>query len=157
MPVTDPARPQEIQRRIRACRDRLLAGRGPGASPAETAPFMRDRQWLGGVPAAAARQQEADQAALAGDDPPAVEDVLIRQRAQLSASLAVLTERLRTLRSRAVIGLRAGLIATAAGAAAVMTVQAALRRAVRHRPRSPHAPVLGSSRRTCGNVNAGQR
>lgn len=128
MTATDPASPEEIQQRIRTYRNRLLAGRGPGASPAETAPFMRDRQRIGGVPAAVARQQEADQAALAGDDPPAVEDVLIRQRAQLSATLTILTARLHTLRTRAVIGLRVSLIAAAAGAAAALAAQAALRR-----------------------------
>ena len=48
-PAAGPADPEEIQRRIRRYRERLLDGRGPGASPQETAPQMRDRRWLGGV------------------------------------------------------------------------------------------------------------
>lgn len=132
----DRADPEEIQRRIRRYREHLLAGRGPGASPEETAPQMRDRQWLGGVPAAVARQHEADQATLAGGDPPAVEDVIIRQRAELSITLAALREHLHSLRTRAVTGLRRSLIAAAAGAAAALAAQARLRRLNRHTPRS---------------------
>jgi hypothetical protein len=147
MPETDPASPAEIQQRIRAYRDRVLTGRGPGASPAETAPFMRDRQWLGGIPAAAARQQEADQAALAGDDASAVEHVVIRQQTQLSATLNLLTGRLHTIGSRTVIGLRAALIAASVGATAALATQAALRRPVRNPPHSPDPSARHSDRR----------
>jgi len=125
--------PEEIQRRIRQHRERLLAGRGPGASPEETALQMRDRQWLGGVPAAVARQREADQATLASGDPPAVEDVIIRQRAELPAPLTALTGRRHTLRTGAATSLRRSLIATAVGAAATLAAQTTLRRMRRSR------------------------
>lgn len=138
--------PEEIQRRIRQYRERLLAGRGPGASPEETAPQMRDRQWLGGVPAAVARQREADRAALAGGDPPAVEDVIIRQRAELSATLTALTERLHTLYTGAVTSLRRSLIAATVGAAATLAAQAKFRRLNRHAPRSREPAVRGVGR-----------
>ena len=145
MPPAQPASPEDVQRRIRRYRERLLTGRGPGASPQETAPYMRDRQRLGGIPAAVARQQEADRAALAAADPSAVEDVLIRQRAQLAVTLTTVTGRLRTLRARAVLGLRAGLIATAAVAAAALAGQATLRGLTRYTPRSLRPPA-GSNR-----------
>ncbi len=136
--------PEEIQRRIRQYRERLLAGRGPGASPEETAPQMRDRQWLGGVPAAVARQQAADQSTLAGGAPPAVEDVVIRQRAELSASLTALTERLYTLRAGTVAGLRRSLAAAAVGAAVTLTAQAKIRRMSRRAPRSRQPAARGA-------------
>lgn len=136
--------PEEIQRRIRQYRERLLAGRGPGASPEETAPQMRDRQWLGGVPAAVARQQAADQATLAGGDPPAVEDVVIRQRVKLSASLTALTERLYTLRTGTVASLRRSLAAAAVGAAVTLTAQVKIRRMSRRTPRSRQPAARGA-------------
>ncbi len=136
--------PEEIQRRIRQYRERLLAGRGPGASPGETALQMRDRRWLGGVPAAVARQHEADQAALAGGDPAAVEDVIIRQRAELSATLTALTKRLHKLRTSAVTSLRGSLISAAVGAAATLVGQAKLRRLNTHAPRSRQSAVRGA-------------
>lgn len=114
MTAEDPASPEEIQRRIRQHRDRLLAGRGPGARPGETAPHMRDRQWLGGVPAAVARQHEADQAALAAHDLSAMADAHNRHRAELAASISALTARLHPLPGRA-----AGRLRPAAAAAAV--------------------------------------
>lgn len=139
--------PDEIQRRIRQHRERLLAGRGPGASPDETALQMRDRQWLGGVPAAAARQQEADQSALAAGDRPAVEDVIIRQRAQLSATLTALTGHLGTLRAEAVSSLRRSLIAAAVGAAATLAAQAKLQRMSGQAPRARQPEVRVRVRR----------
>ncbi len=144
-PAADPADPEEIQRRIQQYRERLLDGRGPGASPEETAPQMRNRQWLGGVPAATARQHEADQATLADGDPPAVEDVIIRQRAELSATLTVLTARLHALRTRAATSLRRSLIAAAVGAATALAAQAKLRRLNRQTPRSSQLTARGAS------------
>ncbi|HEX9040509.1 MAG TPA: hypothetical protein VF838_05705 [Trebonia sp.] len=137
--------PEEIQRRIRQHRERLLAGRGPGASPEETALQMRDRQSLGGVPAAVARQQEADQATLAGSDPPGVEDVIIRHRAELSATLTALTGRLYAVRAGTVTSVRRSLVAAAVGAAAALAAQAKLRRMSRHARRHtrPTPPAAG--------------
>lgn len=127
MQAAHPSDPGEIQRRIREHHERVLAGRGPGASPEETALWMRDRQSLGGVRVAVARQREADQAALAGGNASGVADVKIRQRAELSAALIALTERIYALRSDSVASLRRTLIAAAAGAAAALAAQAKLR------------------------------
>lgn len=60
---TDDA--ESVQRRIRQFRDRLLAGRGPGASPRETARFMRDRPTLGAQSSPTAREDVAAEAAIA--------------------------------------------------------------------------------------------
>lgn len=133
--VSHAASPQDIRQRVREQRDRLLGGRGPGASPGETAPHMRDRQWLGGVPAAVARQREADQAALAAEDPSAVADVLIRHRAELTVAVSALATRLRTLRTRTINGVRAAVIVAAAGTTAALVAQIVRRSLLRQAKR----------------------
>lgn len=139
MPGVDSVGPEEIQRRTRYYRERLLAGRGPGADPQETAPYMRDRQWLGGVPASVARQQEADQAALASENLPAVQDLIIRQRSASVAALAAVSARLAAVRAQAIAALRAALIGAVAAVAVGLAARAALHRLNRSRSFPPRA------------------
>lgn len=56
---TDRAHPSGPQQRIAALRANVLAGRGPGATPAELAAHQHQRTSYGGVPVTAAREQLA--------------------------------------------------------------------------------------------------
>jgi hypothetical protein len=72
---------EAVQREVRRCREELLGGRGPGASPAELAAHQRDRPLLGALPAAAERELAAVQTAAArGVDPAQLAAALERVR-----------------------------------------------------------------------------
>ena len=83
--------PDAIQERIQRHRQRLLAGRGPGASPQRIAAAQRDRPTLGALPAPAARQRVADQTAIARDDPDALGHLAVRDTQHLARTLADLS------------------------------------------------------------------
>ncbi len=76
-----------IQRRIRHAREQVLGGRGPGASPVETARWMRERPSLGGQPPAVSREHAAEQAKLARGDPADLVQLAIRRDARLAVTL----------------------------------------------------------------------
>lgn len=123
--------PGDIQHRIRQARAGLLGGRGPGATADEVSRWQRDRPMLGGQPAAAARQEVADQNILARGDPDELEHLIVRRRARLAASLGTLAGQLHERRARTGAALRfaglAALASAAAGAAVALTVAAARR------------------------------
>jgi hypothetical protein len=83
-----------IQRRIRHAREQVLGGRGPGASPMETARWMRERPSLGGQPPAVSREQAAEQARLARGDPEDLVRLAVRRDARLAATLGTARTRL---------------------------------------------------------------
>lgn len=75
------AQAEEIQHRIRRAREQLLGGRGPGASPAGTARWKRERPSLGGRDPAASREAVAEQAAVARGDLGDLEQAAVRHAA----------------------------------------------------------------------------
>jgi hypothetical protein len=86
---------EAIQRRVRQVRDQVLGGRGPGASPLETAAWMSERPGLGGEAPAAAREAVTERAAAARGDPAALTRLIARHGARLAASLPEITSRSR--------------------------------------------------------------
>jgi len=109
-----PGDPAAVQHRIRQAREQLLGGRGPGASPLETARWMRERPTLGGQDPAAAREAVAERAAVARGDPEALAWLTARHRARLAATLRTVTYRLGRARRRARIAVPAALAVSGA-------------------------------------------
>jgi hypothetical protein len=127
-----PEDPEMIQRRIRQAREQVLGGRGPGASPLETARWTRERPTLGGQPPAASREQAAEQAKLARSDPADLTQLAARRSARLAATLGTartrLSRRLTSARKHARVAIPVALT----GAGIVLALQAGGRR--RNRP-----------------------
>lgn len=131
----DAADPDAIQHRIRQMRAGLLGGRGPGASPDEITRWQRDRPLLGAQSAAAERQRVTDEAIRARGDPEALQHLIVRHRAALSATLAELAEQLHARRRRAGAALQAAGLTLASGVV-TLAIATALRRRRAERPGS---------------------
>lgn len=87
--MTDPS----AQDAIDLDRQRLLRGRGPGASPREIARSTRDRTEIGGVAVPELLEASAAQAAVVRGDVAALADRATRQRARLAEDLSAVAER----------------------------------------------------------------
>lgn len=109
-----PGDPAAVQRRIRQAREQLLGGRGPGASPLETARWMSERPSLGGQDPAATREAVAERAAVARGDPDALAWLTARHSARLAATLRTVTYRFDRARRRARIAVPAALAVSGA-------------------------------------------
>ncbi len=86
---------RETQARINALRDRLLGGRGPGASSEELATNMRDRVMLGAIPAMVEREMVARRTEVArGRNTAAMQQLIDQERAAVAATVTQILERL---------------------------------------------------------------
>ncbi len=113
-----------IQRRIRHAREQVLGGRGPGASPTETARWTRERPSLGGQPPAVSREQAAEQAELARGDPEDLVQLAIRRDARLAVTLGAARTQLRCRLGRARKLARVAIPVALAGMGIVLAWQA---------------------------------
>ncbi len=114
-----------IQRRIRHAREQVLGGRGPGASPMETARWTRERPSLGGQPPAVSREQAAEHAKLARGDPEDLVQLAIRRDARLADTLGMARTRLRCRLASARRHARVAIPVALAGAGLALAVRAA--------------------------------
>ncbi len=119
-----PEDPEIIQRRIRQAREQVLGGRGLGASPLETARWMRERPTLGGQPPAVSREQVADQAKLARGDPADLAQLAARHSARLAVTLGTARTRLSLRLTSARKHARVAIAVALGGAAIVLAWQA---------------------------------
>jgi len=111
------------QAAIEQARAQLLAGRGPGATPAEITRHTRARPRLGGQSTASERDQLAEHTALARRDPAALALHAADQADALGATVAALRRRLTPI---FLVGARR-LALTAATLGALLTVATVLR------------------------------
>lgn len=114
-------------------REQLLDGRGPGASPLETARWTSERPTLGGQAPAAEREAVAERAAAARGDPDALTRLMARHSARLAATIGEITRRAGRARRRA----RTAIPTVLAVSGAVLVLMEAGKR--RRRPSRPPA------------------
>lgn len=81
------------QGEVARLRGRLLGGRGPGASPTETAKYMHQRATVGAVPTVIEREAVQIRADAASGNADAIAADMQRVREQLAGTLAEITAR----------------------------------------------------------------